>query len=57
MQVQHSGASVVTLDCLFDVFCHGDRDIFREVLRHPLGTVRGDGNNYFFLVFRVQRIV
>ncbi|MCY1371021.1 hypothetical protein D9M69_581480 [compost metagenome] len=57
MQVQHGGAGFIAFDRFLDLLIHGQRDVFREVFRHPLRAVRGHGNDYLFHVFRVQGIV
>ncbi|MNP42990.1 hypothetical protein D3C76_1367850 [compost metagenome] len=57
MQVQDRGAGFIAIDRFLDLLVHGQRDVFREVFRHPFRAVRGHGDDHFFHVFGVQGIV
>ncbi|MNR21174.1 hypothetical protein D3C85_1380610 [compost metagenome] len=57
VQVQYGGAGFVAIDRLLYLLVHGQRNVFREIFRHPLRAVRGHGDDHFFHVFRVQGIV
>ncbi|MCY1365153.1 hypothetical protein D9M69_519870 [compost metagenome] len=54
MQVKHSGAGVIAINRHLHLLCHGDRDVFREVRRHPLRSVGSNGDDELLLIFRVQ---
>ncbi|MNO54520.1 hypothetical protein D3C76_449940 [compost metagenome] len=57
VQVEHRGARFIAVDCLLHLLIHGDRDVLREIIRHPLGAIGRHGDDYLFHVFRVQRVV
>ncbi|KOT19298.1 hypothetical protein DM47_2548 [Burkholderia mallei] len=57
MQVQHRRARVVAIHGLLHLLGHRHRNVLGEILRHPLGAVRRDGDDDLVHVFRVQRIV
>ncbi|MNR65488.1 hypothetical protein D3C85_1885450 [compost metagenome] len=55
--MQHGGAGFIAFDRFLDLLVHGQRDVFREIFRHPFRAVRGHGDDHLFHVFRVQGIV
>ncbi|SPA31811.1 conserved hypothetical protein [Cupriavidus taiwanensis] len=57
VQVQHGGTGVVAIHRLLHLLFHGHRNVFREVLRHPLGAIRGHGDHHLVHVLGVQGIV
>ena len=57
MDVQDGGAGVVAVDRLLHLLVDRYRDVFGKVGRHPLGPVRGDGDDQLVLVFGEQRSV
>jgi hypothetical protein len=53
VHVQHGGAGVVAVDRLLDLVLHADRDVLREIRRHPLGTVGRGSDDQLLLVLGI----